>query len=300
MTAPRDPDRMIHACIGEGADRLADPVYDAVRAEIETKPQRAVIGPWRVPPMNKIVPIAIGVAAVVAILVIGSQVVRPVAPSGVAGQPVSSATPSPSVAPTTSPASVVAPLPAAGLVKAGTYRMGDGQSSIRITLPDGWEATGATELRKHRDAADELMFTLFRSDINVFADVCKTDVEPPRTGPTSEDLLAALSAQAGTDVSAPEAVTVDGGTGVRLTVSVPAGFDYAGCTDRAAKVWSAIGNGNWLAFAESPDAQAATIYVVDGPAGRVVYGPGIAAAASEADRAELDAMLRSIALEPAP
>ena len=49
MTTPRDPDRLIHAFVREGAEQLDDQVYDAVRAEIEQKRQRVVIGPWRVP-----------------------------------------------------------------------------------------------------------------------------------------------------------------------------------------------------------------------------------------------------------
>ena len=65
MTASRDPDRLIHAFLDEGADELPDPVYDAVRADIEQTRQRAVIGPWRIPDMNKLVPIGLGAAAVV-------------------------------------------------------------------------------------------------------------------------------------------------------------------------------------------------------------------------------------------
>ena len=73
MTASRDPDRLIHAFVREGAEQLDDQVYDAVRAEIEQKRQRVVIGPWRVPNMNKLVPIGLGAAAVVAVLFVGSS-----------------------------------------------------------------------------------------------------------------------------------------------------------------------------------------------------------------------------------
>ena len=58
MTASRDPDRMIHAFLREGAGQLDDQVYDAVRAEIEQKRQRVVIGPWRMPDMSKLFPSA--------------------------------------------------------------------------------------------------------------------------------------------------------------------------------------------------------------------------------------------------
>ena len=72
---------MIHAFLREDAGPLDDQVYDAVRAEIEQKRQRVVIGPWRVPDMNKLVPIGLGAAAVIAVLVIGSQFLGP-RPSG--------------------------------------------------------------------------------------------------------------------------------------------------------------------------------------------------------------------------
>jgi len=47
MTAPRDPDQLIHAYFDEGPDELPDPVYDAVREGIEQTRQRADGGWWR-------------------------------------------------------------------------------------------------------------------------------------------------------------------------------------------------------------------------------------------------------------
>ena len=85
MNARRDPDRLIHDFLMEGQTELADQVYDAVRASIEQKRQRVVIGPWRLPTMNKLVPIALGTAAVVAVLLVGSQLL-PRAPAGVSRQ----------------------------------------------------------------------------------------------------------------------------------------------------------------------------------------------------------------------
>lgn len=97
MNARRDPDRLIHDFLMEGQTALADPVYDAVRATIEHKRQRVVFGPWRMPDMNKYVPIGLGAAAVVVALVIGAQLLGPPAPGGVGGAPSAepTATPSP-------------------------------------------------------------------------------------------------------------------------------------------------------------------------------------------------------------
>ena len=96
MSAQRDPERLIHAFLMEGRTELADPVYDAVRAAIEQQRQRVVIGPWRMPTMNKLVPIGLGAAAVVVALVLGSQLLGSPAPGGVgAPSPSPTATPSP-------------------------------------------------------------------------------------------------------------------------------------------------------------------------------------------------------------
>src|SRR6266542_6484908 len=96
MTASRDPDRLIRAFLSEGEEQLHDQVYDAVRAHIERKPQRVVIGPWRTPIMNRFATIAVGAAAVVVLLVVGSQLLGPPTPDGLgAGSATSSPAPIP-------------------------------------------------------------------------------------------------------------------------------------------------------------------------------------------------------------
>jgi hypothetical protein len=99
MTTSRDPDRLIHAFLLEGAEQLDDQVYDVVRADIEQKRQRVVIGPWRVPTVSKLLPIGLGAAAVIAVLFIGSRFI---------GSPSSSVGGAPSAEPTatSSPTSV--------------------------------------------------------------------------------------------------------------------------------------------------------------------------------------------------
>ena len=93
MNEHRDPDRLIHAFLREGQTELADPVFDVVRDTIEHKRQRVVIGPWRLPDMNKLVPIGLGAAAVVVVLVVGTQLLGPTASSGSGG----AASPSPPI-----------------------------------------------------------------------------------------------------------------------------------------------------------------------------------------------------------
>jgi hypothetical protein len=95
MSASRDPDRLIRAFVLDGAERLNDRVYDAVRDDIETRRQRAFIGPWRLPTMNKLVPIGVGAAAVLVIAVVGYQLLP--RNGGVGGSPTIAPSPTPSL-----------------------------------------------------------------------------------------------------------------------------------------------------------------------------------------------------------
>ena len=83
MTARHDLDRQLEAFLLDGPTELPDPSFDAVRDRIEDTRQRVFVGPWRLPIMNKLVPIGLGAAAVVVGLVIGAQLLRP--PGGVGG-----------------------------------------------------------------------------------------------------------------------------------------------------------------------------------------------------------------------
>ncbi len=136
MTASRDPDRMIHAFLFDGEEQLHDQIYDAIRAEIEQKRQRAVFGPWRLPIMNKLVPIGLGAAAVVGVLLLGSRLLGP--PSGPGGQSIEpSPSPSPSVA-APSPSAFNTPPP---LTDSFTSEL----NGFSISYPTGWLTRPATE-----------------------------------------------------------------------------------------------------------------------------------------------------------
>ena len=73
MTAHHDLDRQLKDFLREGPDELPYESFDAVRDRTEQTGQRVVIGPWRLPEMNKIVTIGLGAAAVVVLLFVGSQ-----------------------------------------------------------------------------------------------------------------------------------------------------------------------------------------------------------------------------------
>ena len=54
--APRDLDRMIQAFLPDGPIEVPDPSYDEMRDRMEHKRQRAAIGPWEYPTVNKLRP----------------------------------------------------------------------------------------------------------------------------------------------------------------------------------------------------------------------------------------------------
>ena len=88
MTARDDLDRQLDAYLVDGPVELPEPSFYAVRDRTESARQRVVIGPWRTPDiMNKLIPIGLGAAAVVVVLVIGAQFLGFPDSGGVGGAP---------------------------------------------------------------------------------------------------------------------------------------------------------------------------------------------------------------------
>ena len=143
MTTQRDPDRLIHAFLLEGAEQLQDQVYDVVRAEIDQKRQRVVIGPWRVPEVNKLLTIGVGAAAVIAVLFLGSQFIGSPTSNvgGPASQPPASAAPSETPASTASASAAPSPISPPPLTQTFTSSV----HGISVSYPEGWIARAATE-----------------------------------------------------------------------------------------------------------------------------------------------------------
>lgn len=174
MNAPRDPDRMIHAFLMEGEEQLDDQLYDAVRAEIEQKRQRAFFGPWSAPAMNKIT-FGLGAAAVVLIgAVLGAQLLGspdntgsddPSATPQATGTPASTATPdaTASLRPsngTVASGSFTAPLNEFGeAIEIEAVRTGDEVSgTIEISNPADGEGAYSVDVQCGRTTEDGFIF----------------------------------------------------------------------------------------------------------------------------------------------
>jgi hypothetical protein len=231
MTAPHELDRQLQAFLSDGPTELPDPSFDAVRDRIEATRQRVAIGPWRMPDMNKLLPIGLAAAAVVAVAV-GTLMLGPAAPGGVGGVPSTdpSATATPGATPVRTP---WAGLPAGPFVVTGT------DDPVQVTLDiasPGWlampEFDGVSKNDDRLDAPETVGVALLAwawpagTAFNVYGDPCQwlaTIPETPATTP--EEIAAAFAAQASTEATAPADVTVGGFAGKAVTLHVPMAFD---------------------------------------------------------------------------
>lgn len=219
MTTPRDPDRLIRAFLDEGPTDLADRSYDAVRADIERTRQRVVIGPWREPRMNNIVKIAIALAAVVVVAVVGYQLLP--GTGGVGGGP----SPTPSPAPTLSPSPAAElPFPPEGALAVGRHSMtlNGVRLSINVATP-GWTSNGSWGLDKGNIGPGGAGFILWPDAVpdRVFSDPC-SQVEGPPAGPSAADLAAAVATLPGSVlVSGPSDVTIGGKPAKLVVITIP-------------------------------------------------------------------------------
>jgi hypothetical protein len=284
MTTDHDArTRMVVAWLREDAHEDAERVLLRVLDQVDHTPQRRVWWPALAFPSGHGVRRLITAAAVVGAMLL-ALVLLPLA-TGPGGDPTAIPSPTPAA---------LEPINAPLLAR--TYRIPT-SPSILLTFPEGWDARGEGEswdIRKNRDQPDELVFESWGPDIRVYPDACANDVQPPLTGPTADDLLAALDAQANSEVSEPVDVTVGGRPGVRLEISIPEALDLSQCYEDTVRIWT---GGSYLAFGPMPRDVVAPIHIVETESGRVVFGWRDNPAASAADRAELDAIVRSMVIE---
>lgn len=242
MTTSRDPDRLIRAFLDEGEEQLHDQIYDAVRAQIEHKRQRAVFGLWRTPTMNKLV-LGLGAAAVVVVLIIGAQFLRLPADGNVGNQ----STPTPELTPDPTPStSADSSLPEGPF----TLRAEEGLPSITVTIPSsGWSLVPEFGALAKGDEVDNLPEATILlptyaagTPFYVSSDPCQWQSTTPETPATTIDqIAAALAAQETRDASEPVDVTVGGYAAKAITLHVPEDAKFSDCED-----------GEFVSFATSP------------------------------------------------
>ncbi|MBA2634324.1 MAG: hypothetical protein H0U86_15225 [Chloroflexi bacterium] len=131
-------------------------------------------------------------------------------------------------------------------------------------------------------------------------------LDPP-VGPTVEDLATALLDQVGRNASPPTDVVVGGYPATRIELSVPADLDIATCDNGYYRDWLQEGE----LHSRNPDldsvdpsnvlfrsGQVNVVYILDVEGARIVVNTWHMPGSSEANLAELEAILSSVSIEP--
>ena len=286
MSVRPEPDSAIAAWLVEEArDGAPERLLVATRHQLETTRQRRAF--WRArrfPEMNAYTKLAVAVAAVVAVAVVGFNFLPgqagPVGPG-----PSPTATPSPS--PTASPQSFFN-----GPLEAGTVATVADPIKLTFTVPEGWEAFEGSCLLPvaGTDAPDGMGMCFLEVGTGLYSDPChgpRGAADVP-VGPTVDDLVEALSAQSAYDASAPVDVTLGGYSGKRMDLQLPP--DVSSCD-----------NGEFYPWEGSIHAQGPSnrwhLWILDVEGYRSVIVSTDYAGTSEEDRAEQQAIIDSIQIQ---
>ena len=205
-----------------------------------------------------------------------------------------------SAAPSTAPSDDFMALPAQdGPLEAGGYRVPVSPwsaAAYTVTVPDGWSLQYGQIFNKHADSDREFGFYPVLVD-SIYADACLgSNGDEVETGSGVDELTDALARQRGPRVS-DTPTNLGGFDGTLVQMSVPEGFDLSECNaqDIGLQVWYSRPADKY--FVLLADAEAG-VYVLDIAGERQVFLTQVGSAATKDDRAELQAILDSIRIEP--
>jgi hypothetical protein len=240
--------------------------------------------------MNKLVPIGLGAAAVVVAVVIGAQLL-PSAPGGV-GAPVAS----PSAEPTATPEA--GGLPEGQFVLSSTSSpLADGLASTVTIAAPGWfgEPLGGIVTGDDVNAPSGAgLIGPFGGPLFIYGDPCRWSTTTPETpAATVDEVVAALTAQALRDATAPVDVTLDGYTGKSVTLHVPEDAVFSACDSGFFGTWAVPGDATPSRYHQSPG-QIDEIWIVDVDGRVVLIDAGYYDGTPAEDVAEMRAIVESI------
>ncbi|HET7676307.1 MAG TPA: hypothetical protein VFK38_00480 [Candidatus Limnocylindrales bacterium] len=231
MTRRLDPDRTIEEWLIEGPNQLPDHVLGAIVDRLDQTMQRRPGWLPRRHDTNRMLLSMGGLAAAVAVAVIGGAFFlglgtgRP----GVGGPPSPSASPSPTAMPSPSPT----PGPTSIVLWDGRDRT----PVITVTTPPGWVNHGEGVLTRNIDTNTKgqaaknwdgaALIAPFYKQLLIPGDPCRWRATMPKAPATTVDaVVEALVGQASRAASAPVGVTVDGHSGKSITLHVPKDIQY--------------------------------------------------------------------------
>lgn len=247
--------------------------------------------------MNSYARIAIAAAAVVVVAVVGYSLLP--GTGGVGGKP----TAVPTVASTPTATSTALGPPPNGPITPGTYAWSWPGGQLALDVPSGWTSfEGGLGIAKGRDAAPAVeLANWFPANgfevTHVYADACRSEGQLKAVGPAVADLVAALDNQLSTDATLSNA-SLAGAAPKRIDLVPVAGLDRATCrhgADGPVQIWANPAETNFFALAPGYSGFA---YVVDVRGARLVVTGDFSANATQADIAEVDAIVASFRIQP--
>jgi hypothetical protein len=186
---------------------------------------------------------------------------------------------------------------------AGTYSYpenawpDDAQLAV-FTLPAGW-STFRENVTKNYGTPQEVLFT-FWVVTEIFRDACHWDTYEGglvSAGSTPDDLVNALSQQLGRTASTPTDVTVGGYPAKMIELTVPADLDPSTCSHGSLRFWPSPVDPNSGLFG-SPAGSIDDVYAIDLNGHRDVMLARHYPGSSDADKAELQAIVDSVQFVP--
>jgi hypothetical protein len=316
MSAGRDVERLIADWfVEEAVLRAPDRILEEAGRVVDRTKQRRFGAAWRAIPMSA--PLRLAAAAAIGVVAIGGALLlfgRAGAPN--VGGPGASASPtpkaSPSIAAETTPSNV--PLPAGPLV-AGTYvstpfaggamnfcmlppqpgctESEDDSISFTFAVPDGWAGIDdAVWLDAEQSSAPAGATLGFGRGSWLHSDPCLTpaaNAQPDiAVGPSVDEFANAIADHPLLDATDPVPVTLGGFSGKYVDLQLPT--DLAGCATSYYPWEPGI-------YAQGPGHRW-HLWILDVDGVRVVVHATDYAGTSAQHRAELDAIVQSIQIEP--
>jgi hypothetical protein len=255
--------------------------------------------------MNNTIRLGLAAAAVVVIAFVGYQLLS--------GQNVVGPGPSPSTSEAPSAAPSVPGLPGTvmspEMLTPGTYSVRPeilAAPRVEVTVPAGWNGFGVGISKDDSTSpAAGVGITFWGGPMYVYEDPCRWESSRPSApvGPSVDEMVVALSAQAMRNATPPTDITVDGfgGKAIELTVPADIAFDpvdgFVDCDGRLEFRSWILEEGLSSYSLQAAPGQHDQLWIIDVNGARVIIDASFFEATSAADMAELQAVLESIRFE---
>jgi hypothetical protein len=271
-------ERAVRDWLEDGSDRTPRPAIDAVLLAVKTTRQERDLGiPRRFTQMPTYMRLA---AAIAIVAVVGVGVLAYFNGGPNTGRP-----PTPTTEAT--PAPTLSPLSDGPLAPGRHAYEGEGVHVV-LTVPAGWEGGQFNIAKAPARELPDGTNVLFRQPTSVFADPCAPELSADPIGPTVDDLASALADLPNVvDVTQAD-VTISGFSGKHLSFVVDtAGIDC---------VMGIYGQDAFVRAADNGQRQ--DLWILDVAGTRLVIDAATYPETSAGDRAEMQAIVDTLVVEP--